>query len=93
MVRVAPATVGTRETEAEGLSKESARLIVVTNAGNAAGAKGPCESMRVYKQRRRGDCREAIHTPTDSGFAEGALSACEAVAWATILLPLRQGLP
>ena len=35
--------------------------MVAMKAGNAAGAKGPCESMCGWKQGRIGDCREASH--------------------------------
>jgi len=52
-VWVATATGGTRgNPRLFGPSKESARLIVVMNAGNAAGAKGPCESIRVVEARK-----------------------------------------
>ena len=60
-MRVAPATCGTRATEAVRLSKESARFVVAMRAGNAAVSTGPCESVRVLKRGRMGDCREASH--------------------------------
>jgi hypothetical protein len=79
--RVATAAGGPRgNPRPSGSSKESARLVVAVNAGNAAGAKGPCESRCVLKQERKGDCREASHAPSDSELAESALSAREAVA-------------
>jgi hypothetical protein len=79
--RVATAAGGPRGNPRPfGSSKESARLVVVMNASNVAFATGPCESKCVLKQERKGDCREASHAPSDSGLAESALSACEAVA-------------
>lgn len=59
MARVATAARGTRMTEAERSSKESARFVVAMRAGNSVGAKGPCESGCDSKRGRMGAVRLA----------------------------------
>ena len=52
--------------------------------GNAAGAKGPCESIRDRKRERQ-VIAVRLDTPESSEPVEGAVPVCEAVGESAVL--------